>query len=208
MDFVCKTLSSYIDFTEYRFFEAVAYSFLCFLGWVILPHLEFKYKLLSRLTNGNQGMANDFLTYFLIYTGCMRNFAFNEAMNNNKHIEYGVWQPLAILLGYAMVLIGGGLVTLSFYRLGLRGMYFGDHFGFLFKEKITAFPYNYIDNPQYVGTTILFSGASIAHGSAAGLFITLLVNVLYKILFIVESRKLSIFYPPEITTNTQKAKAN
>jgi phosphatidylethanolamine N-methyltransferase len=196
MDTLKSTLTKNIDFSEPNFVIALQYSLICFLGWVILPHLQFEYKLLSKLTGGDQGKASDFLTYFLIYTGTMRNQAINEAISRNSTLNYGVWEIPVQILSYILIIFGTVLVIMSFYRLGLRGMYFGDHFGFLFKEKITQFPYNYFPNAQYVGTTSMFIGYSLARHSAAGLFIAVLVYVLYKILTIVEFRKLKVFYPP------------
>jgi phosphatidylethanolamine N-methyltransferase len=188
-------ITQYVDFSERKFIEANAYSFLCFALWVLLPHLEFRYKLLSRLTGNDQAKACDFLAYFLIYTGTIRNHAINEAINNNIHVNYGVWEYPIMLISVILMLFGLVLVCLSFYRLGLRGMYFGDHFGFLFKEKIVQFPYNYFDNAQYVGTTAFFLGFSLFYHSFAGVFITMVINLLYKILTFVENRKLEIFYP-------------
>jgi len=195
MDILKNTLTNYIDFSEPSFILGVQYSVICFLGWIILPHLQFEYKLLSRITGGDQGKANDFLTYFLIYTGTMRNHAINEAISRNNSLSYGAFEIPVQIFSWFMIIFGTVLVTMSFYRLGLRGMYFGDHFGFLFKEKITQFPYNYFPNAQYVGTTSMLIGYSLARHSASGIFIAVLVYVLYKILTIVEFRKLKVFYP-------------
>ncbi len=196
MENIKSLLFDYIDYTETNFLQAVGYSFLCFLLWILLPHLQFKYKLLSKLTVGDEGKACDFLAYFLIYTGTIRNHAINEMINKNKTISYGNLEIPIQILSYSMMVFGLILVVFSFYRLGLRGMYFGDHFGFLFKEKITSFPYNHFPNAQYVGTTWFFVGFSLAFHSLAGIFIALLVYLLYQILNVVESRKLEIFYPP------------
>ncbi len=198
MDKLISILSTYIDFSEPNFISAVQYSFLCFLGWIILPHLQFEYKLLSILTGGNQGIACDFLTYFLIYLGTSRNHHINEAISHNKIFNYGNYEIPVQILAYLLIIFGLVLVTGSFFRLGMRGMYFGDHFGFLFKERITQFPYNYFPNAQYVGTTAGFIGYSLAQHSAAGIFIALLVYLLYKVLTIVEFRKLKVFYPTPV----------
>ena len=185
----------YINFYETKFLEAVGYSVLCFLLWILIPHLQFKYKLISKFVGNDEAKACDFLAYILIYTGTVRNHAINEAINKNIHISYGVFEIPIILSSILMMAFGLVLITYSFYRLGLRGMYFGDHFGFLFKEKITKFPYNHFDNPQYVGTSSFFIGYSLFYHSPAGIFITILMNCLYKILNVVEERKLKIFYP-------------
>jgi methylene-fatty-acyl-phospholipid synthase len=195
--------TDYIDFTEPMFLLSIFYSILCFLLWILIPHLEFKYKFLSRLLNGDQEKACDFLSYFLIYTGTMRNNAINEMINKNKVITYGIYEIPLQIFAYTTMTFGIILVIFSFYRLGLRGMYFGDHFGFLLKEKIVSFPYNYFPNAQYVGTTWLFIGYAIAFHSPAGLFITLLINILYQILNLVESKKLEIFYPYNPNNNKE-----
>ena len=98
-------------------------------------------------------------------------------------------------MSYLAVIFGLVLVAMSFYRLGLRGMYFGDHFGFLFKEKITQFPYNYFPNAQYVGTTATMIGYSLIKHSAFGIFISMFIYGQYQILWIVENKKLKVFYP-------------
>ena len=177
-----EILQQYIDFSETKFIEANAYSVLCFALWIILPHLQFRYKLLSRLVGNDEAKACDFLSYFLIYTGTMRNHAINEAINNNIHINYGIWEYPILLISSVLMLFGLVLVSFSFYRLGLRGMYFGDHFGFLFKEKIIQFPYNYFDNAQYVGTTAFFIGYSLFFHSPAGIFLTVVIYLLYQVL--------------------------
>jgi methylene-fatty-acyl-phospholipid synthase len=190
-----ELMTQYIDFTETKFLEANAYSILGFTLWVLLPHIQFKYKLLSRLTGNDEAKACDFLSYFLIYTGTIRNHAINEAINNNVHISYGIWEYPILVVSAVLIAFGLILVGFSFYRLGLRGMYFGDHFGFLFKEKIVQFPYNYFDNAQYVGTTAFFIGFSLFYHSPAGVFMTVVIYLLYQVLTFVENRKLKIFYP-------------
>lgn len=208
MDTIKSLVLDNIDFTETNFLQAMGYSVLCFLLWVLMPHLQFKYKLLSKITGGDEGKACDFLAYFLIYTGTIRNHAINEMINKNKTISYGNFEIPMQILSYAMMAFGLVLVVFSFYRLGLRGMYFGDHFGFLFKEKIVSFPYNYFPNAQYVGTTWFFIGFSLAFHSLAGVFIAVVVYLLYQILNLVESRKLEIFYPTHQTHEKSAFKAN
>jgi phosphatidylethanolamine N-methyltransferase len=188
-------INSYVSLYDEQFLKAILYSFFCFCLWIILPHLQFKYNLLSKLTKGDNEKACDFLAYFMIYTGTTRNHYINEAIKSNLHINYGIFELPILSICVVSMLIGLLLVAASFYRLGMRGMYFGDHFGFLFKEKITKFPYDYFENPQYVGTTAFFIGYSLFHHSPAGVLLTILINVLYHVLNVVEETKLRIFYP-------------
>ena len=41
------------------------------------------------------------------------------------------------------------------------GTFLGDYFGILMKEKVTGFPFNVLDNPMYVGSTLLFLAHSL-----------------------------------------------
>lgn len=186
-----------IDVTEYNFLWSVFYAFLNFALWMLVPHLEFKYKILSRFMNKNQEKACDFLSFILIHTGALRNLCFNEAINKGLILSYGNLNLPIEVIGAIMAIVGSIIVTLTFYRMGIRGMYFGDHFGFFFKEKISAFPFSHLDNPQYVGTTTFFLGCSLYYHSPAGLALTILTYVLYMILNIFESKKLAVFYPPK-----------
>lgn len=201
MDYIIKFVQEHIDFSEYNFVQSVLYSILCFLGWIIIPHLQYKYKIVSKLIGGDDEKVCDFLAYFLIYTGTIRNQAINEMINKNKMMYYGKLEIPIQIFSYLIMAFGLILLAFSFYRLGLRGMYFGDHFGFLFKEKIISFPYNYFPNAQYVGTTAFFIGFSLAYHSLAGIFMSVLIYLLYQILSILESKKLEIFYPPKNKNN-------
>jgi phosphatidylethanolamine N-methyltransferase len=198
-----STLNQIIDFSERRFIDTMLYSILCMILWTVLPHIQFKFNLLSKLVGDDHGKAADFLAYIIIYSGCSRNYAFNEAINNNFKVDFGDWNYLLLSIGYALIVFGLIIVAGSFYRLGLRGMYFGDYFGFLFKEKIVSFPYNTFENPQYIGTCAFFTGLSITHLSPTGLFLTLFINITYSFLNYFESSKLAIFYPN--TPNTENA---
>lgn len=194
-----------INIEEPSFISSVCHAFLNFALWMIIPHLEFKYNIISKFTKGNKGIANDFFSFFLIHTGALRNLYFNEAMKSGITVNYGsvLFNYLVEAIGMVLIGIGAIIIILTFYRMGIRGMYFGDHFGFFFSEKITAFPFSHMSNPQYNGTTIFFLGCALFYHSPSGIFLTLLTYVLYMILNVFESQKLEIFYP-----STKKNKDN
>lgn len=186
----------FIDITEKNFLWSVFHAFLNFFMWMLVPHFEFRYNILSRFMKGDKARACDFLSFFLIQTGALRNLAFNEAINQGIKISYGKFDLPLEIIGATMIAAGALLIIITFYRMGIRGMYFGDHFGFLFDEKITAFPFSHLDNPQYVGTTTFFVGCALYYHSPAGAFLAGLTYILYSILNVVEGRKLVEFYPP------------
>jgi len=67
------------------------------------------------------------------------------------------------------------------YALGVTGTYLGDYFGILLDKMITGFPFNATSCPMYNGSTMLFLATSLWKGKPAGLFLTSVVYVVYKI---------------------------
>jgi phosphatidylethanolamine/phosphatidyl-N-methylethanolamine N-methyltransferase len=89
--------------------------------------------------------------------------------------------------GYSLFGSGLTLVVSSAWALGLTGTYLGDYFGILMKEKVVGFPFNILNNPMYVGSTLCFLGNALRKGSVAGLFITAIVHVCYTIALLFET---------------------
>lgn len=105
--------------------------------------------------------------------------------------------------------IGLTFVTTSFLQLGITGALFtlpialmrtgtflGDYFGILMSHKVTGFPFNVLDNPMYVGSTLLFLAHALRYALAwtgfeltikqrersfAGLVVTAWVFIVYEI---------------------------
>lgn len=67
------------------------------------------------------------------------------------------------------------------YALGVTGTYLGDYFGILMDAPVTTFPFNVTDAPMYHGSTLSFLATAIWSGKPAGLVLTGLVAVAYKI---------------------------
>jgi len=105
-------------------------------------------------------------------------------------------EPYATLL--PILLVGGGqvLVWSSTWQLGITGTFLGDYFGILMDNRVTSFPFNIIENPMYIGSTLSFVGVALwyecssyswpsltlaRHERPAGLFITAYVYIAYKI---------------------------
>lgn len=57
----------------------------------------------------------------------------------------------------------------------------GDYFGILMKERVTGFPFNICDNPMYIGSTCTFLATALWYKSPAGIFLTAIVYIVYKI---------------------------
>lgn len=96
----------------------------------------------------------------------------------------GNWFPSETL---KMAVCGGlfGLgqlfVLSSFYRLGVTGTFLGDYCGIFMSERVTGFPFNVVENPMYVGSTMSFLAYSLWYSSWAGLLIAATVAVVYVV---------------------------
>ena len=200
--------NQFINFQDSLLWIAIGYIFLNLLSWLVIPHLEFKYKTFSRILKGQNDRAADFVAYFMIYIGTIRNYYMDEAIKANIILDLGVLNYPCYLLGGVLCAAGSILVVASFYRLGLRGLYFGDHFGFFFKEKVTAFPYDILSSPQYVGTCMIHSGFGFLYLSPAAFLIACLYVLCYLILNVVEGAKLKIFYPENKSEKASAIKSN
>jgi len=116
------------------------------------------------------------LSIFLL--GLLREQLFVAAMTEQGPYHYMdnyLFKGLAVLLGA----FGGAMVGGAYVRLGVTGTYLGDYFGILMKERVTGFPFNVLDNPMYMGSTILFLAHALWLASPVGLLLTMLQYIVY-----------------------------
>jgi methylene-fatty-acyl-phospholipid synthase len=89
--------------------------------------------------------------------------------------------PLFKLSAIPLTATGATLVLTSMYALGITGTYLGDYFGILMDAPVTSFPFNVTDAPMYHGSTLQFLGAALWAGKPAGVVLTVVVAVMYKV---------------------------
>ncbi|SDA02943.1 BZ3500_MvSof-1268-A1-R1_Chr11-1g03229 [Microbotryum saponariae] len=150
------------------------------LFWNIVARQEHKNKILTKLAFGKPYLGCYALALTIFSLGILRDHLYATALSQ---------QPKWYLLHYTEVKIvaalaflsGGVLVASSMWALGVTGTYLGDYFGILMDEKVESFPFNVTDNPMYYGSTLSFLGTALWYESFAGLLLTALVFVEYKI---------------------------
>ncbi|KAH3678453.1 hypothetical protein WICMUC_001470 [Wickerhamomyces mucosus] len=141
--------------------------------------IEYYTKFLTKISGGAKNGCY-LLAVTIFSLGIFRDYLFHEALKDqiispfldSFNFKYA---------GVGFFAIGNVLVLSSMFALGVTGTYLGDYFGILMKERVTGFPFNIVDNPMYVGSTLSFLGTSLYFGKAAGLFITLVVHLMYTI---------------------------
>jgi len=169
--------------------QVLLYSGLSLIVWGILPHLQHKHKIISWFFSDNKEISADFLAFLLIHIGTFRNFAFFESLLSNKRLDFGEYNIISTLIGVVLLCVGSIFWITALMKLGLRGSYFGDHFGFVFTKKVDSFPFNVLENPQYNGSKLFLLGQSIIMRSVTGCLLTLFISLLYSFVFFVFEKK-------------------
>mmetsp|Transcript_4144 Transcript_4144/g.6113 ORF Transcript_4144/g.6113 Transcript_4144/m.6113 type:complete len:194 (-) Transcript_4144:32-613(-) len=170
----------FIDFTQTSLFVAIASIVWAPLAWNVIARLEHKNKVLTNLAGGNKYYACYGLAIYIFTFSLFRDYLFHRALSfqpdsffkNSVIVDY---------LGMICVGVGSILVVSSMYMLGVTGTYLGDYCGILMDSRVEGFPFNVTDNPMYNGSSLVFLGNSLIGHSWAGLFMTAIVFISYKV---------------------------
>jgi phosphatidylethanolamine N-methyltransferase len=194
----------YVDFTDFYFILSATMIIICPITWNLIARFEFHTKYFSKLA-GDNILAADIFAHILIEMGIFRNWIFKHQCKNQRQLEISEeYNLLLIIISYFLVSIGFFIVCMSFYRLGIHGIYYADYFGILMKEKVTSFPYNVLDNPLYVGSNTVFLGTTLLYKSPSGLLLTILVWIMYRFASILENPMTDLIYSPENIAKVKK----
>lgn len=149
------------------------------LFWNSVARLEYKTHFITKFA-GSAKNGCYLLAVTIFSLGIVRDYFFHQALSNQVTSQL-LDSDLVRKAGIALSACGQILVVTSMWQLGVTGTYLGDYFGILMDSIVTAFPFNVSNNPMYHGSTLTFLGTSLYYGKAAGVFATLLVNLVYNI---------------------------
>lgn len=141
-----------IDVSRPSFALALIATVLPPLVWNIIGLVEYHTHLISAIVR--KPVFGVYLSAIVIATlSVFRSALFTIAIR-----EQPTWdtlnEPVIHAIGGAMFLFGLILFIGVYYRLRITGTYLGDYFGILRDERITAFPFNVVDNPMYDGSSL------------------------------------------------------
>nr|XP_033770835.1 phosphatidylethanolamine N-methyltransferase isoform X2 [Geotrypetes seraphini] len=174
----------YIDLMDSNFAIAVLSVIFNPLFWNVVARWEHKTRALTRLF-GSPYTGCYFLGVILLLLAYLRSHYFTEALKSQPRSE-GLDFPGAYYTGLIILATGALFVISSFLALGFVGTYLGDYFGILMEEKVTGFPFNVMENPMYWGSTAIYLGWSLMNACPAGLILTAIVALAYKIAILFE----------------------
>jgi len=211
-----------VEPTDPLFLLAVCSICLPPLYWNCLGRAEYKTQFLSKWIGQYTGCYLFAVTIFAL--GLIREYCFHEVLQHQQTVTNSLFatllsldktlQPSVIdalkmaelVLCVISLLAGSVFVLAAYYQLGITGTYLGDYFGILMKEKVTSFPFNVISNPMYTGSTMIFLAHSIWAKSAAGLSLTVILFITYRIAILFEEPFTCYIYDEHNKAQKQKKK--
>jgi len=179
-------ISALIDFHDSHLRNSVILIILCPLIWNLLARTEYKTRFLTKLCGGNKYLACYVLTVWIFSFSCFRDYHFHLTLSSQPVITVLHTNVLVGLIAIVLIAIGQLFVLSSFYRLGITGTFLGDYCGILMDAPVTGFPFSVLDNPMYTGSSMTFVGYSLLHGSVGGLFLSVIVSIVYQIALLFE----------------------
>jgi phosphatidylethanolamine/phosphatidyl-N-methylethanolamine N-methyltransferase len=155
--------------------------------WNTLARLEYYTHILTKLFLGNRYWGCYALALWIFFFSLYRDFWYFELLKSQPVLTcLTPYLPPLQMLAAFLFLFGSSLVLSSFIALGITGTYLGDYFGILMQERVTGFPFNVMDNPMYNGSSIIFLSHAIHHASPAGVLVTIVVFLTYRMALLFE----------------------
>ncbi|KAE8578830.1 hypothetical protein XENTR_v10023784 [Xenopus tropicalis] len=195
-------LLEYVVLTDTRFLIALLCIVFNPLFWNLVARWEYRTHTITRLF-GSPYIGCYSLGVVIISLAVLRSHCFTEAMKTQPHI--GALESTGVYyLSWMLIGAGGVLVVSSFLALGFVGTYLGDYFGILMEKKVTGFPFNVMENPMYWGSTANYLGLALLNASPAGLLLTALVALCYKVAILYEGPFTEEIYRKKETAKKRK----
>ncbi|THY14562.1 phospholipid methyltransferase [Aureobasidium pullulans] len=197
-----SSISDYVDLGQPMFWLSVASIVFNPTFWNTAARSEYHNKTITKLFGGNSLYGCYALAVTIFTIGIIRdsidNTRFEESPTYDRctaDLDFSSYEralrtqpmhplltgPVSNALALALFTSGNILVLTSMYALGITGTYLGDYFGILMDEMVTGFPFNICSAPMYYGSTLSFLGSALWFGKPAGVVLTGVVFVVYKI---------------------------
>ncbi|XP_038045503.1 phosphatidylethanolamine N-methyltransferase-like [Patiria miniata] len=174
-----------IHWSDHNLFIAAANIMFNPLFWNIMARLELRTKMISRLCGGPR-IGCFFLGATIFFLSAVRGRRYQLAIYHQP-IWHGLQAPAIHYMGAVLIGLGVIFTLCSFFALGFYGTFLGDYFGIFLEHRVKRFPFNLMENPMYWGTVMEYLGYALWFGpSPAGLLLTLLLAICYKIAILIE----------------------
>ena len=155
------------------------------LIWNIIAINERKNKTLTR-TFGSPRRGCYALATWIFLSSLVRDKLIEVAVQKSKPSSLP-WlgeqcsESTLKMIGMGLTGLGMTFVGAAYYRLGIVNTYLGDYFGLLMTERVTAFPFNVLDDPMYTGATLAFLGLGVYENSPVGCLLAGWLWLVYEV---------------------------
>ncbi|GJJ14048.1 hypothetical protein Clacol_008305 [Clathrus columnatus] len=177
-------ISDFVDLNQKSFYISLASITFNPTWWNIVAQngdmTEYKNKTITWLLRGNARLGCYFLAVAIFTLGMVRDTLFKKALEDQPTYSL-LPAPFNVYVPAALIVTGQVLVLSSTWALGITGTFLGDYFGILMDHRVEGFPFNVVENPMYIGSTLCFIGGSLWLEKPAGLLISLYVYITYVI---------------------------
>lgn len=127
------------------------------------------------------------LTIWIFSFSSYRDYLIRSTIQQQPQVSVSdAYAPAVQVLAVALFALGQVFVLSSFYKLGITGTFLGDYCGILMSAPVTSFPFNVLDNPMYVGSTLSFVGMALHYSSPVGMLLAVEVYLVYRIALLFE----------------------
>ncbi|UJR21475.1 hypothetical protein I4U23_024559 [Adineta vaga] len=175
-----------INFNDSHLHYTCCIIIFCPLIWNILARLL--HKFLPKTTPKYVRYLTCYLLTIWIFSfSSYRDYLIRKTIQNQpKLIIPNEYFPLIQIISIGLFLLGQLFVLSSFYKLGITGTFLGDYCGILMDAPVTSFPFNVLNNPMYVGSTLSFIAMTLYYLSPVGILLTLEIYIVYQIALLFE----------------------
>ncbi|KNE63301.1 hypothetical protein AMAG_08441 [Allomyces macrogynus ATCC 38327] len=148
------------------------------LNYNLTAQVEHKTRVFTRLLGRH---AVYYYAVYLILSALARDYFIDVAMAHDGASLVFFPPQVAQYIGIAMFVFGLLLNAWTLKALGIKGMYNGDSFGFLMDAPVTGGPYQYFQDPQYVGTAVACLGYAVRAQSLVGYLLAAWMWIVFQV---------------------------
>ncbi|KAG0237086.1 phospholipid methyltransferase-domain-containing protein [Mortierella sp. GBAus27b] len=140
--------------------------------------LEYNTRVFTKAIGSN---AIYFYAVYLVLSALVRDHFIHLAVAPDAGSLVIFPAAVATAVGGTCFVLGVLLNLWTLKSLGVKGMYNGDSFGFLFDAPVLDGPYQYFNDPQYVGTSLSLAGTAIFYQSVIGYVLAVDMYIIFWI---------------------------
>lgn len=178
--------STIINLNDSNLYYTCFIIILCPLIWNIVARLLHRF-IPKRTLKSTRYIICYLLMIWIFLFSSYRDYLIRKIIQNQpKLILSEEYSYLVEYLSIGIFILGQIFVLSSFYKLGLTGTFLGDYCGILMDVPVTSFPFNILNNPMYIGSTLSFFALALYYTSPVGILLTIEVYIVYQIALLYE----------------------